>query len=89
MKTPFDDLAQMPKVGKNLAEKLIQAGIQTPFELKSAGTENAFLRVRAIDPGACLNMLFALEGAIQGVRWHSLDPARKEELKAFFRMVSR
>jgi hypothetical protein len=28
--------------------------------------------------------LYALEGAIQGIRWHNLPKARKEELLHFF-----
>lgn len=89
MNTPLDDLTLLPNLGKTLAEKLNQAGIHKPFELKSAGAENAFLRIRAIDPAACLNMLFALEGAIRGIRWHDLAPSRKEELKVFFSLSSR
>jgi DNA transformation protein and related proteins len=29
-------------------------------------------------------MLFALEGAIQGIRWHNLDKNRKTELTEFY-----
>jgi hypothetical protein len=29
-------------------------------------------------------MLFALEGAIQGIRWHILDDRKKNELKEFY-----
>ncbi|MDX9943136.1 MAG: TfoX/Sxy family protein [Bacteroidales bacterium] len=89
MNAPLNYLTQLPNLGKTLAVKLIQAGIHNPIELQSAGAENAFLRIRAIDPDACLNMLLALEGAIQGIRWHNLDPSRKEELKAFFRMAEK
>jgi DNA transformation protein len=28
--------------------------------------------------------LCALEGAIQGVRWHNLDEATKQQMKAFY-----
>ncbi len=31
-------------------------------------------------------MLCALEGAIQGIRWHGLSKERKEELKQFLKM---
>ncbi|MBT3209955.1 MAG: hypothetical protein HN704_13745 [Bacteroidetes bacterium] len=34
-------------------------------------------------------MLYALEGAIQGIRWHGLDKNRKEELKEIYRMMNR
>ena len=37
-----------------------------------------------IDPSACYMRLCALEGAIQGVRWHHLDEGTKKEMKAFY-----
>jgi DNA transformation protein len=71
-------------IGKELSDRLLSAGINSIEELKSLGSENAFIRIRTIDPSACLNMLFALEGAIQDIRWHNLDISRKKELKDFF-----
>ncbi|WP_295939199.1 TfoX/Sxy family protein [uncultured Alistipes sp.] len=80
-------LTALPNVGKVLAQRLMEVGIQTPEELMAAGTENAFLRLKAIDEGACINELMALEGAIQGVRWHSLDEKTRERLRIFFRQT--
>jgi DNA transformation protein len=71
-------------IGSTLSDKLLSAGIDSIEELKSSGSENAFIRIRTIDPAACLNMLYALEGAIQDIRWHELDRSRKNELKDFF-----
>lgn len=71
-------------IGKNLSDKLIEAGIYSISELKAAGSENVFIRIRTIDGSACLNMLYAIEGAIQEIRWHNLDTERKNELKDFF-----
>jgi len=34
--------------------------------------------------GVCINMLYALEGAIQGIRWHGLSKERKLELKEYY-----
>ncbi|MEI8112039.1 MAG: TfoX/Sxy family protein [Bacteroidia bacterium] len=79
-------LTEMPNIGRVVAEKLCQAGITTPEELKAIGTEQAFIRLQTIDETACLSMLQALEGAIQGIRWHNLPKERKEELKEFMRM---
>jgi DNA transformation protein len=79
-------LAQMPNIGKVVADKLIQAGITTPEELREIGSEQAFTRIQTIDETACLSMLQGLEGAVQGIRWHNLPKERKEELKQFFRM---
>jgi len=79
-------LTDMPNIGKVVAEKLIQAGITSPEELKTIGTEQAFIRLQTIDETACFSMLQGLEGAIQGIRWHNLPKERKEELKEFFHL---
>ena len=79
-------LSDLPNIGKTLAEKLIEVGITNPEELIATGTEQTFLRISAIDESACYNMLCALEGAVQGIRWHHLPKERKDELKAFLQM---
>lgn len=73
---PLNRLTQLPNIGKTVAEKLIQAGITTPKELLKTGSEKAFIRIRTIDPTACLSMLQGLEGAVQGIRWHHLPKER-------------
>ena len=80
------NLSSLNNIGKTLEQKLIEVGITTPEELKNAGAENALLSIRAIDETACFNMLCALEGAIQGIRWHDLPKQRKVELKQFLKM---
>ena len=80
----MSDLSKLPNIGRTLADKLIQVGINSPDDLKSIGSENSFIRIKTVDNNACINMLYALEGAIQGIRWHNLDSNRKAELKDFF-----
>lgn len=87
MASNTQQLTLLPNIGKVVAEKLIQVGIETPEQLKSIGSKNAFIRLRTVDSGACLSMLCGLEGAIQGVRWHSLDKSKKEELKEFIKSL--
>ena len=82
----MDSLSKLPNIGKTLEEKLNKVGITTPQELINTGSENALLQIRVIDESACFNMLCALEGAIQGIRWHGLPKERKEELKQFLKM---
>ena len=79
-------LTQLPNIGKVVAEKLIQVGITRPEELRALGSEQSFIRIQTIDETACLSMLQALEGAVQGIRWHDLPKERKEELKEFYRL---
>jgi len=84
----MSDLSTLPNLGKVVVSKLNEVGIHSIAELKAAGTENAFMRLRAVDPGACYCMLCGLEGAIQGIRWHNLPPERKLELKEFLNMLA-
>lgn len=82
-----EDLTMLPNIGRVLRERLHQAGIENVDELVAVGSENAFLRLNIIDSTTCLHELMALEGAVQGIRWHDLDWQRKCELKAFFGTV--
>jgi len=79
-------LSHLPNIGKVLEQKLKEVGITTPEELRNAGAENAFIRIRTIDDTACFNMLCALEGAIRGISWHDLPKERKEELELFLKL---
>jgi len=83
------DLKKLPNIGKVVSEMLEQVGISSAEELKQIGSENAFIRLKTIDPGACFSMLCGLEGAVQGIRWHNLSPERKQELKEFLKMVEK
>lgn len=79
-----ETLAGLPNIGPHLENLLVQAGFSTPRELRSVGSKEAFLRIRKIDPAACLSSLNALEGAVVGIRWHNLPAATRSELKVFF-----
>ncbi|MBN1181737.1 MAG: TfoX/Sxy family protein [Bacteroidales bacterium] len=78
------ELEKLPNIGKTLAEKLINIGIKTSGELIESQSEDVFIRLNTIDETACINILYAIEGAIQGIRWHNLDKSRKEELSMFY-----
>jgi DNA transformation protein and related proteins len=79
-----NDLTDLPNIGRTLAEKLKMVGISSPGDLLNTGSENAMIKIKTIDKEACINMLFALEGAIQGIRWHNLDKSKKLELTEFY-----
>lgn len=74
----------LPNVGKVLEGNLNQIGIFTKKQLIEMGTEEAFIRIRSIDSGACLHMLYGLEGATQGVRYTYLSEDTKNYLKRFY-----
>lgn len=80
-------LSDLPNIGKTLETKLKESGIANIAELKALGSEKALIKISIIeDSGACLNMLYALEGAVQGVRWYNLEKERKQELKEFYKV---
>ena len=78
------ELMKLPNIAGKLEAQLAEVGITTVDELKKAGSREAWLRILANDPSACIMRLSALEGAIQGVRWHYLDDKTKAELKEFY-----
>ena len=82
-----NNLTTLPNIGKTLSEKLRDVGIETPEALLTAGSENAFIRLKTVDADACFSELCALEGAVQGIRWHDLTVDRKNELKMFYEMT--
>ena len=77
-------VADMPNIAAKLGAQLADVGIITADELKQIGSCEAWLRILARDPSACLMRLSALEGAIQGIRWHYLDEETKSSLKEFY-----
>jgi len=85
-----NNLTSLPNIGQTLADKLERVGISTAGELKDIGSEQAIIKIATIEhSGACLNMLYALEGAIQGIRWHGLSADRKLELKEFYHLLKK
>jgi len=77
------DLSHHINIGKDTETKLIQVGIDSYEKLVSIGSEGAFIRLQTIDPGACLSLLYGLEGAIEGTRWNELSSEKKLSLKEF------
>lgn len=80
------NLSALPNIGKVLSERLNLVDIKTSEELAAIGSENAFIRLLTVDENSCINELFALEGAIQGIRWHNLSDSTKEELRIVFHL---
>ncbi|HHT87307.1 MAG TPA: TfoX/Sxy family protein [Clostridiales bacterium] len=78
------NLSKLPNIGAKLEKQLFDVGIISVEELKNAGSREAWLRILQQDPTARIMRLFALEGAIQNVRWHCLNDVTKESLKDFY-----
>lgn len=85
--TDSSTLSGRINIGEETETKLIKVGIDSIEKLEKVGCQQAFLLIQTIDPGACLNLLYALEGAIEGIRWHDLSREKKQELLQFHKMV--
>lgn len=79
------ELSTLPNIAAKLEAQLADVGITTIKQLQEVGSREAWLRILAIDPSACIMRLSALEGAIQGIRWHYLDDDTKGSLKVFYK----
>jgi len=80
----MEDLSMLLNIGKSVEQQLNEVGIKTVKQLIEIGSKQAWLRIKGIDSSACINRLYALEGAIQGIRWHNLSQEVKSELKEFY-----
>ncbi len=78
-------LSELPNIGKTLEKRLAAVDIHTPADLAELGPVGVLKSLDALNAPGCLNMLYALEGALRGVRWHSLSKEIKDELKAKLR----
>ncbi len=82
----MESLEKIANIGKVLAEKLEKVGIHSEKELKILGSEKAFLLIKEIDSKVTLSHLYALEGAVQGIRWFNLSAEKKKQLEMFFEL---
>jgi len=78
------DLTELPNIGKTLAKKLDGIGITSYEELVDTGSVETVLRIGEKTMSTCYNMLYAIEGAIQGVRWHAIPKQERELVKERF-----
>ncbi|MFR1518867.1 MAG: TfoX/Sxy family protein [Clostridia bacterium] len=80
------ELSSLPNIGEAVAQQLESAGIRTAEQLRQIGSKDAWLKIQQADPSACLNRLYALEGAVRGVKKSELPPEVKAGLKEFYEM---
>lgn len=80
----MDDLTNLPNIGPTLAQKLEGIGIESLEDLKNSGSIAAVIQIGLKDLSACYNMLYAIEGAIQGIRWHKIPRDERARLKTEF-----
>lgn len=78
------ELSKLPNIGAVVEEQLNQVGINSYDQLKEMGSRQAWLKIKAIDDSACINRLYGLEGAVQGIKKSQLSSEVKAELKEFY-----
>lgn len=76
-------IEKVVNIGPSLARDLRAAGIASLESLRARGSQAAWERIRAINPQRdCASSRLALEGAVRGVRWMSIDPAERRSIWA-------
>lgn len=74
----------VPNIGKELEAKLISVGIANLEQLKQNGSKGAIILLINKYPDTCINVLYAMEGAIHGIRWHGLSIEKRKDLMDFY-----
>lgn len=77
-------LSEYPNIGPVVEEQLHQVGIDTMDQLQDIGSQEAWLKIQAIDSSACIHRLYSLEAAIQGIKKKDLSKLDKQYLKDFY-----
>lgn len=78
---------KLPNIAEKLENRLSSVGISDIKYLRDIGSKDAFLRLYIKEGDTCLCTLYALEGAVQGIRWHMLSEDKKQELRAFYKSI--
>ncbi len=82
-------LLHLPNIDRNLEKKLINSGIDSPWQLREKGSRHVFMKIKSGDSSANFEMLLALEGAMSGVLIDELPEQVVEELKQFMEIFNR
>ncbi len=73
-------LRDMHNIGDVVAAELAAAGIADGEALREAGSVGAAIRLRDAGFDVCKSKLGGLEGAIRGIKWHSIPAAERAAL---------
>ena len=71
---------KLRNIGPKSAAWLRQVGLRTFDDLASIGAVEAFMRVKRAGFKPSLNLLYALEGALQDCHWQQVPDERRSEL---------
>jgi len=73
---------RLRNIGPKSAAWLRQVGLRTREDLAAAGTVDAFMRVKRAGFKPGLNLLYAIEGALNDCHWQDVPDERRVELVA-------
>lgn len=71
---------KLRNIGPKSAAWLRQVGLHSRADLEAAGPVDAYMRVRRAGFRPSLNLLYALEGALQDCHWQEVPDGRRREL---------
>lgn len=72
--------AQLANLGPKSAQFLQRAGIGSLEQLKRLGSVRAYSMVKQVEPRASVNLLWALEGALSGLKWREVAKHHRTSL---------
>ena len=81
-------LRDLPNIGVVLASELTMSGITTVNQLMKEGSLKAAVCLQKHGFPVCSNKLYAIEGAICGLRWHSISTQERSALWAAFQALN-
>jgi DNA transformation protein len=77
----MSELTDLPNISDKVAEELHRVDINNSEQLITLGSVEAFCQITRNRPITGYNLLYALEGAIRGLRWHSLEREHLDRLR--------
>lgn len=81
-------LKSLPNITFQLEVLLQEVGIHDPEMLRALGAAAVWYRLRCVRKDLSISVLFALEGAIQGIHSAMVSYQRREHLQAWAEMLS-
>jgi len=73
---------KLRNIGPKSAAWLRQVGLRTAEDLAAVGAVDAYMRVRRAGFKPGLNLLYAIEGALNDCHWQDVPDARRTQLVA-------
>ncbi|MGA3271236.1 TfoX/Sxy family protein [Lactiplantibacillus pentosus] len=84
----METLTKLPNIGPTLAKQLEAVAITSPEQLSTMGSKDAFAAIKKVNPHACIQLLYSLQGAIEDKPYTQLPTKTREDLKQYFRSLA-